>query len=484
MNALASRFLDGKTLDDWLSPILVKELRQGMRARVFVISFLLLQVFLCVLVLVNLAAQDDHQTLEAQGHFFWVIVGFALLILMPFRGLVTVSLEVKNRTMETIMLTRMTAWRVVFGKWSALFAQSLLLVSAVLPYVVLRYFIGGDDVVSDFAWLTLLLWLSGILSAASIAISALGNAVIRIIILVGVVGVIGSGAGDFSSPGFSVGPPWEVAGWMLLFGLFVPALLFELTASSLAPASENHAIRRRFLAIAFLLLAGGFAAVTKSDFKVGVIVPILILIGVCYFELAEKPRVLPRMVRSFVQKGWLGRIGAVFFLPGWPSALLFSLIVIPLAMCVFLLVIPPDATVGWAFPVLAVLGSILVPIFITHSFFPKLEQVLLMVVLYNIILLGLASVLEGFATLMHTSIDPVFAFFPSLPVLSVAMNVSQDSFKDHVLWYFFGNFAVLGIVTLLLLWGSRRFFREVFAVFGTAEPTPPLSNRSTELAAR
>ncbi len=182
MNALALRFSGGRSLDDWLSPILVKELRQGMRARVFVISFLLLQLFLGTLVLANVAAQYDRDTLEEQNHFFWVILGFALLVLTPLRSLVAISHEVKNRTMETVLLTRLTAWRVVFGKWSALFAQSLLLVSAVLPYVVLRYFIGGDDIVSDLEWILVLLWFSGVLIAAGIAISALTNVIIRIVI--------------------------------------------------------------------------------------------------------------------------------------------------------------------------------------------------------------------------------------------------------------------------------------------------------------
>src|ERR1700722_2347400 len=106
-----------RKLDDWLSPILVKELRQGMRARVFVASFLLIQVFLIVLVLGNVAAQGDRSSLEFQNVIFWLIIGFTLLLFMPLRGLVAISSEVKNRTMETVLLTRLTAWRVVFGKW-------------------------------------------------------------------------------------------------------------------------------------------------------------------------------------------------------------------------------------------------------------------------------------------------------------------------------------------------------------------------------
>lgn len=480
MNPLAPLFAGGKGVDDWLSPILVKELRQGMRARVFVISFLLLQVFLSVLVLANAAAQDDRQALESQSYIFWVIIGFALLVLMPLRGLVTVSQEVKNRTMETIMLTRMTAWRVVFGKWSALFAQSLLLVSAVLPYVILRYFIGGDDIVSDFVWIVIFLWLSGIFIAASIAISGLSNAVIRIVLLVAIIGLIGSGVGDISTPGFSLGSPWVVAGWMIIFGFFVPALLFELTASGLAPASENHAIRRRFLALAFFLVSCALAGTTtKSDAVACVLIPLIVLVGICYYDLAEKPRVIPRMVRTFGEKGFLGRIAALFLLPGWPSALLFSLVVIPPAIRALFFFLPPDPGENWFFLLLATFGSVLVPIFLCHTFIPRLNQVLLMVALYNLLVLSLTSVLEGFAALMHTTIDPVLAFIPSLPVLSVAANAGADSFKLNYAWYFFGNCLVIGCVLLLLLLGSRRFFREVFAVFRSTQ-TPPLPSLPAE----
>jgi ABC-type transport system involved in multi-copper enzyme maturation permease subunit len=476
MNARTFLFPACRSIDDWLSPILVKELRQGMRARVFVISYLLLQVFLSVLVLANAAAQGDSRALEDESHYFWVIVGFALLVLMPLRGLVAVSQEVRNRTMETIMLTRLTAWRVVFGKWSALFAQSLLLVSAVLPYVVLRYFIGGDDIVSDFVWMIIFLWLSGILIAASIAISGLANVVVRIVLLIGMVGAFSGAASSFATPGFSFGSPWEVAGWMVIYGFFVPALLFELTASGLAPASENHAVRRRVLAVAFFALSFPMAVFTKPDFEGAIIVPLLVVVGVCYYELSEKPRVIPRMVRSFAPWNVLGRIGAAFLLPGWPSGLLFSLAAIPLAMSLFFSLIPADPSTMAYLPfltIVSVFGSVLVPIFICHTFLPRLNQVLLMVVLYNIILLGVASVLEGFAALTHTGIAPLLAFVPSVPVQFVAMNATEDAFKYNVDWYVLVNMIVVSLVGLLLLLGSRRFFQEVYAVFRPTEPVRP-----------
>ena len=474
MSLIASYFAPGKTVDDWLSPILVKELRQGMRARVFVISFLLLQVFLTVLVMGNVAAQDDRNALNTQDYFFWVIVGFALLVLMPLRGLVTVSQEIRNRTMETIMLTRLTAWRVVFGKWSALFAQSLLFVSAVLPYVVLRYFVGGDDVVSDFEWIFILLWLSGILISASIAVSSLGNAVVRIIILIGIIVTTTTGAGDFSSTGFTGFPPWEIIGSLIIYGFFIPALLFELTASGIAPHAENHAARRRLLALLFFGAAWGLGSKVAGGFQMGIMIPLVVLVGICCFDLSEKPRLLPRMVQTQSRRLGPGRIGGIFLLPGWPSALLFSLIVIPAAMAITYQFVPPDPKAGWLLPIFAVLGSVLTPIFICHIFWPGTNQVLLMIVLYNVVLTAVTSILEGFATLTHAHIDGFLAFMPSLPVLLIAMNANADSLVDYGVWYHMVNGIILAFLILSLLVASRRYFSELIALARAGkDPQPP-----------
>jgi hypothetical protein len=481
MIALRSFFSEGKSLDDWLSPILVKELRQGLRARVFLVSFLLLQVFLSVLVLANLAAQDDRSTLETQSAFFWGVLGFALLVLMPLRGLVTISVEVKNRCMETITLTRLTAWRVVFGKWSALFAQSLLLVTATLPYAVLRYFIGGDDVVQDLFWLAVLLWFSGIFIAISIAISGMTNVVIRIILLI--VFVIGcvtismsTSSYTLHSYGFAAVSGWAVFGWLVIFGFFIPALLFELTASSLAPASENHAFRRRLLTVAFFLAALALFSQFKNGFEAGIMLPFLILIAMCYFELAEKARVIPRMVQAFVRKKSFGRIGVLFLLPGWPSALLFSLLIIPLAALGVYSLLPAtsgsDEVIGGVYFILSVFGSVLVPIFICHLFLPRLEQVLLVVVLYNIIMLGAIAILQGFAAMTNTSIAPLVAFLPSVPSMMIASSGSYSTFKDSTPFYILANLVVLLMIVTILFVSSRRYFTEIAAQFPQRKLAP------------
>jgi hypothetical protein len=456
MNSLATFFARGRKLDDWLSPILVKELRQGMRARAFVLSFLLIQVFLIVLVLGNLAAEGDRNALNFQTGLFWVIIGFALLLLMPLRGLVAISQETKNHTMETIMLTRLTAWRVVAGKWSALFAQSLLFVSAVLPYVVLRYFIGGDDVVADFELLLFMLWLSGLLIAASIALSASGNVIVRIILVVAGFCLIVGWGNDIIATGFSGGFSGDILGWYFLFGIFIPVLLFEFTASGIAPKSENHAFRRRVLAVSLFSLAALFDWVTDDSFDSGVLIALIVVVGICYFELSEKPRLLVRLVQPLARRNWLGRIVGLFLLPGWPSGLLFSLVAIPAAVLVTAHFAASSLYSPLPLVVWAIFGSALIPVLICHLFWSKMKQVALMIVLYNMFLFGVAAILKDFADLIHWNIDQVLAFVPGLPVLLT--NIEGTSSESFI------SVLTLIVVVLVLLATSRRYFRDLSAL--------------------
>ena len=79
------------------------------------------------------------------------MVAVPTLLIIPISALNAIGSEIRGNTLELIFLTRLTALRIVVGKWFALFAQSLLLVCAVLPYLVLRYFMGGVNLTSRVA---------------------------------------------------------------------------------------------------------------------------------------------------------------------------------------------------------------------------------------------------------------------------------------------------------------------------------------------
>ena len=69
---------------DWLSPIVVKELRQGMRSRVFVGTFLIIQFFMIFCVAGSLGERGER---EFGTGMFWTLFVISILIATPLRGL-------------------------------------------------------------------------------------------------------------------------------------------------------------------------------------------------------------------------------------------------------------------------------------------------------------------------------------------------------------------------------------------------------------
>ena len=103
--------------------MLVKELRQGVRTRVFVSLFILLQVTMLLTVSLTLLVAAHGEDASAGTVFFWIFVGLPVLVVLPLNGLGAVNGEIKANTLELIFLTRLTAFRIVAGKWLAIFVQ-------------------------------------------------------------------------------------------------------------------------------------------------------------------------------------------------------------------------------------------------------------------------------------------------------------------------------------------------------------------------
>lgn len=161
--------------------MLVKELRQGMRTNLFVIAFILLQCLMILSVMAGIASNGS----SAVDGFFWFFIVLTLLVLQPLRGFNALSSEYTLNTMDLIQMTRLDGWRITLGKWTALNAQTLLLITGMLPYLVIRYFFGNVNFVIDLLALGLLGLGSGLASAIMIGCSVFRYFVLRGILLVG-----------------------------------------------------------------------------------------------------------------------------------------------------------------------------------------------------------------------------------------------------------------------------------------------------------
>ena len=316
---------------DWISPMLVKELRQGMRSRLFLVSFMAVQTAMIILAVLGLTTTKMGDPSSTVTFFYWLIIGAPLLFVMPFSGLNSISGERKENTLELIFLSRLTARRIVAGKWLAIMAQTFLLVTSILPYAVLRYYLGGVDLVRDLSTLAWLLLASALFTAITIAISPatgrFGRALIPIAFLVGsqFFGIVflnpfASPLSGMSKPG-APGLGLSIAVCLLMAVIFLFVML-EVGSGTIAPLAENHSTGKRLAAAAALLtalLASGLSWIWPAAF--------LILIPVGIGAVCEPVKDVVSVYRPFVRFGRPGRLFGLLFYPGWPSGVIFSLLV-------------------------------------------------------------------------------------------------------------------------------------------------------------
>jgi len=324
---------------DWLSPMLVKELRQGMRSRAFMSAFLITQLLMILSVAFNLVSASGDEAGDGMSQFlnglFWVMIGLPLLCVMPLRGFWSLHSEIKDGTLELVFLTHLSAWRIAVGKWTALTMQTLLLVCAVLPYVLLRYFLGGVDILADLEGLLLLFIGSITFTAATVAMSPFESKLLRGLFILGmiffllflltyfVVWLVSQRIG-----GMSTGAT-NLSGILLCGGIFVVAvvsLALEIASSKIAPPAENHAIRKRLIGLGVLLLSPILVLLGLNAQGVD-IATLVFLTPVVIDALAEPMQRVRAIYQGLLQRGIIGRIAVIFFTPGWVSALWYSLLV-------------------------------------------------------------------------------------------------------------------------------------------------------------
>jgi ABC-type transport system involved in multi-copper enzyme maturation permease subunit len=128
-------------LPEWLSPILVKELRQGLRTGVFVSAWVIMQV-LAVAAVVFEAGQiaNGGRQITYDGTF-WTSIGIVMWILLPFSAASAMNGERGEGRVELLVLSGAREKKVCMGKWLTGVMLGALVYLSLLPYLVARYFI-------------------------------------------------------------------------------------------------------------------------------------------------------------------------------------------------------------------------------------------------------------------------------------------------------------------------------------------------------
>ena len=328
LSATGRRAWTGDDFPSWMSPMLVKELRQGVQSGVFAWTFVLLQAAMFILMLLWLLDRSRSFAGPDGGFFhgtFWWLFGIAAVLAIPLRAGATMVSERQGQTLDLLRLTRLSSTQIVVGKWLSTMAQVGLLAVAVLPYVVLQYFFGGLDVVADLSLFVMVLLGASVVTALSIATSGQPAAARGLLVAVFVYGffVFNSMGGVF------VGGLVSPAAWtaIAIVTAILSAVLLEYGAAGIAPAAENHAGRIRALVLLAAMLSLG-ATWMAGPVTVGVIAlfTLVMAIGVGAAELTTDPVTVTSVHARFARFGPAGRLAGLFLAPGWATGVLFLLL--------------------------------------------------------------------------------------------------------------------------------------------------------------
>lgn len=171
-----------------------KELRQSLRRGSFVYPFLAIQLFAVVAMAVEFHSGHATQSTDYAGVLnvwllgtsgpFWMVVAVICMLVMPMGGLFLMGQELEEGNHELLLLTKLDRWKVVIGKFATLWGLCALTFISLLPYVVVRYMVGGIEWWHEAACAGTVLGGSAMLSAGAIGASAFRHTGARIAVLV------------------------------------------------------------------------------------------------------------------------------------------------------------------------------------------------------------------------------------------------------------------------------------------------------------
>ena len=169
-------------LPDRFGAMTVKELRQGLRRGMFIIPFVVIQALAVLAMLAEFSLGDVEHYSRMTGVLypglffrsgpFWLVAGLVCIVIMPLGGLALMGQELDEGNHELLLMTPLTRWRVVWGKFLAMWGLCLVTFFSLLPYLIVRYFIGGIDAWRNIVMILTVVTASGMICAGAIGASA------------------------------------------------------------------------------------------------------------------------------------------------------------------------------------------------------------------------------------------------------------------------------------------------------------------------
>jgi len=330
---------------DRLNPVLVKEVRQALRGKMFRISFIVtltLATLISLGVIVTGIVQGRNEEI---GPLFFMPMFFLLVVslqvVVPFSAFVSMGSEWDENTWDLLVLSDLKPRRILLGKLLAAGTQALLHVSVFVPFLVFAFLLRGlapqpvlvliaCSLLASAGLCTLALWLSSLTTQRFLRV---------LLLALLAAALVNSAGGMMVFAGFLTQMPHVLSndefrgmlGFAVAMTLLLGGFFFAAGCSRLAHPEENRSSGLRALTTASFV--AGLIWLLYMVPKIGSGDPIFVLVSVMIGVLTvpaiiflTEPEGLGRRVRLDVPRSRVLALLAAPFLPGSGRAMLYLLL--------------------------------------------------------------------------------------------------------------------------------------------------------------
>jgi hypothetical protein len=140
-------------IDDWINPIVIKELRQAVKSRMVVsilMLFLGLQLFILALFLVFGEYQTDNRVQWNAGNEVFrvqqIILMITLMLLVPAYAAIRLATERSDHNVDLLFISTLRPRSIISGKLFAALVLAVLVFSTCAPFMTFTYLLRGIDI--------------------------------------------------------------------------------------------------------------------------------------------------------------------------------------------------------------------------------------------------------------------------------------------------------------------------------------------------
>lgn len=341
-----------RRVDDWcarfgdrLNPIVVKETRQALKSRQFVMTFsVLLFAALGWTIIGSLMMMPQIYTSPSAPRLlvgYYIVLAIPLLLVVPLAAYRSLEGEIDDGTLELLSITTLSPWQIVLGKLASASLQMLLYFVALVPCVAYAYTLRGVDLPTTLLMIGALVVAAMLLTVVALFFAPMARTRTgRIATLLAVMMILlfaewGIGVVVISMIMYGNPLPTSLTVYYivstLVIGVAVGHLLLTATAAQLTPESENRSTSLRLSLLVLVAVTIGVAAYGMQTMGNDSPGPYLILgfaIAVVWtfastLMVAESPVMTPRIKRE-LPSSFLARLLLTWVTPGPGTGLVFA----------------------------------------------------------------------------------------------------------------------------------------------------------------